>query len=183
MEIQCNKENWQSVCHQLKLRRDAIIYEYDDYCFYMALARNDKAIDLVFWRCISENQRLLADFLDQLLEHDSEDDDLNVDFGFCDYTNLQERIATKTIAHDMECEYDYTRFEIIELKSEQFPYINPKCMHQSYADGQNTYYINENTIRYTITRADYLKCAIDEIFKLILEHNENCKEIGSTQEE
>lgn len=167
MEIQCNKENWQSICHQLKQRRAEIIYE--------------RAIDLVFWRCISENQKLLANFLDELLEYNSEamDDCINVDFGFCDYTILQERIANKTIAHGMECEYDYTKFKVIELNSEQFPYINPKCikMHRSYSyNTENKYYIDEATIRYTITRADYFESAIKEIFKSILEHNENCKE-------
>lgn len=171
MDIKCNTENWSDICDQLEKRRNEIIHEYDDSCFYMALSINQKAIDLIYWRCKSESQTLLADFLLDILGlYDGSYDERNVDFGFYDYTHLETYIRNNAIAHDLECCYDYLRFDVKELHAHQFPIINHKCLKNHLPD------IGEKLYDIVMEGYDALEYAIEDIFKVFREHSNDCKE-------
>lgn len=176
----CNKANWSKICDELKTKRADIIREYDDECFYIALARAGKAYDLIFWRCISDDTIAIASILGDLFPDENQIDEMCVATGLLDYTHLKEQIENNTIAHKMECYYDYLEFCVHELKVGDFPQFHAECFdddshNEDDSDDDDNLMFNTPYVHSCVLDNDrYMIDAINEILNLVRDHNKRC---------
>lgn len=136
MEVECNAENWQDVCLQLKEKKKELVNKYDDKCFYMALTTGEVPDDLIFWRCTTKTKKRVADFLNKIFSSYSLSWHLKqIDCGFLRYTRLQKRIRKGTIAYEMGVDRDWLRsFDVVELTAKEIPKIKLNCFKNHMCD-------------------------------------------------
>lgn len=189
MEFKCDKENWHDVCDQLKRKGADIIEEYDDKCFYIAISRCSKACDLIFWRCNCVNTNALAVIFDDIFPRMRHANDVCVTSGCMNYVHLYESIENNFIAYQMECDYDYTDFNVSELKADKLPHIHLDCFHklkliedeESSSDYDDDDVDDDNDDKYGFSASyirscvmdsdDRLRDMIEDIFKVFRNHN------------
>lgn len=127
--------NWQIAAKNLEnlaIRSNSdwrnIINHYDEDCFFVALARDSAACDVVFWRLKSESQRNFAEFFRKVIRLRSRfDSDVKMKCGYKKYNFLLQYIEKEKLAFEMGCEYLYAEFIMVELNESSFPEYKPYC--------------------------------------------------------
>lgn len=96
----------------------------------------DMPEDLIFWRCITKNQKRVADFLHKIFRfYCLSWNNLHIDCGFSHYTRFQKRIRNGSLAYEMNVARQFhTRFDVVELTAKEIPKIKLNCLKNHMCD-------------------------------------------------
>lgn len=202
MEIDCDANNWQDVCRELKKRKHEIIKKYDVKCFYVALSSEGIPQEFLFWRCNTKNQKRMAGFLMEIFFYCSSDDyeysERQLKCGFLNYAKLQRRLENGTIAYDAgwhRDDYYPNDFQPVDLTAKEFPTVKLKCLKNHVCDrdwknvqiSEKEFHISVSAIIDLLVRhyndRYRFEDTIEEIFVMFEQHNkEDCKKIATSSQ-